>query len=291
NNTENSASLNITEQITISAWIKVGTNNAFERIVAKSHTSNAQPFSMYALTRVGGTYHPTELDGQIRMELGQGGTQHIVHTTSIPQEGEWVHIVGTYNGTNMSLYYNGVLETAGQGIWDSDSSSYVTMDGPIDSNNMPFAVGSDGLSGNYFNGSIDDVIIYNRALTQNEISAMYSAGVIQYDNNITYPVEVLPYGEYNVTSYAQDWAGNVNETESRIINLAFPVTLNSPDNNTIVSSPVTFNCLANISTVNVSLWDNLSGSWIIRETKNPINIYSDANNNFSISSQTTSGTV
>ena len=288
--TTNSESLNITEQITISTWVKFKTNTEFERIVAKSHTSGSQPFSMYALTRVGGTFHPTELEGQVRMELAQGGTQHIVHSTSIPQEGEWVHIVGTYNGTNMSLYYNGVLETSGQGIWDSDSESFVTMSGPIDSNNMPLAIGSDGLSGNYFNGTIDDVIIYNRALTQNEISAMYSAGVTQYDNNITYPIEVLPYGEYNVTSYVQDWGGNINETESRLINLAFPVILNAPANDTVVSSPVTFNCSVDVNNTfvsNISLWDNFTGTWEIRNTTSQIFNYYYNGTSFDVSGQGT----
>ena len=288
--TTDSDSLDITEQITISTWVKFETNNAFERIVAKSHTSAVQPYSMYALTRVGGTYHPTELDGQIRFELGQGGTQHIVHTTSIPTEGEWIHIVGTYNGTNMSLYYNGVLETSGQGIWDSDSSAYVSMSGAIDSNDMPLSIGSDGLGNNYFNGSIDDVIIYNRALTQNEISAMYSAGATQYDNNITYPVGALPYGEYNVTSYAQDWAGNINETESRLINLAFPVTLNSPANNTLTSSPVTFNCSAGIGVRNISLWNNFSGTWGLNDTINISSTYNYTGKSFDISGQMSAGT-
>jgi pimeloyl-ACP methyl ester carboxylesterase len=82
---------------------------------------------------------------------------------------QWVHCVGTYDGTVQRLYINGVLvantNVVGTVNWDD---SFI-------------AEGIGGICPGYgqpgFNGSIDDVRIYNRALSASEIQQLYSSSL------------------------------------------------------------------------------------------------------------------
>jgi hypothetical protein len=77
---------------------------------------------------------------------------------------QWIHLVGTFNGAVTKLYINGTLKGQSNcsfnSIRVSDYSTYV---------------GRHTEGGNYFNGLIDEVRVYNRALSDNEIKALYDA--------------------------------------------------------------------------------------------------------------------
>lgn len=77
--------------------------------------------------------------------------------------GEWVHLVGVVNKTHTQLWKNGVLKDADR------LSEYDIVPG---NGNAPLRLGtSDGDS--YFRGAMDEVRIYNRALSPNDIRALY----------------------------------------------------------------------------------------------------------------------
>ena len=79
-----------------------------------------------------------------------------IDTTADPNdyEDEWVHIVGTFNATNISIYFNGIKqgETSSHGGHESTATPAFAMAGA-----------------SYFNGTIDEVKIWNRSLTATEI--------------------------------------------------------------------------------------------------------------------------
>ncbi len=74
---------------------------------------------------------------------------------------EWIHVVGTYNGTRTSIYLNGIL---------NDSNAYT---GTIDTA-QSFSIGSNSAFNEPFQGSIDEVLVYNRSLDQTEITALFN---------------------------------------------------------------------------------------------------------------------
>lgn len=78
----------------------------------------------------------------------------------------WTHIASTFNGTEEKIYVNGILT-------DTDTFAPTTIN--INSNNK-FLLGSAGWgeSNTYFKGSIDEVTVYNRALSKDEINAIYN---------------------------------------------------------------------------------------------------------------------
>ena len=71
----------------------------------------------------------------------------------------WYHMVGTYDGTNIRIYLNGNLE-------DTDLAPAPNSIAGI------LAIGGTGAT-NFFNGSIDSVRIYNRALSAEEVRLSY----------------------------------------------------------------------------------------------------------------------
>jgi hypothetical protein len=93
-----------------------------------------------------------------RFVAGQGFTLH----GPIPAPGTWVYVVGTYDTGTLKLYVNGVL--AGT-LADARSANALAD---------PLYLGS-GEVVKFFDGSIDEVAIYDRALTQAQITAHYDA--------------------------------------------------------------------------------------------------------------------
>lgn len=78
----------------------------------------------------------------------------------LPADNLWYFVVGTFNGEELKLYVNGVLETTTPRI------------GTIDSNNEPVRIGG-GVANRYVVGFIDEARIYDRALSLEEIKKHY----------------------------------------------------------------------------------------------------------------------
>ncbi|NOG46832.1 MAG: hypothetical protein HND50_16440 [Calditrichaeota bacterium] len=77
----------------------------------------------------------------------------------------WLHALATYDGVNMKIYINGVLEN----IKSTDTEININ-------NNKPIIIGNSSGGIRPFDGAIDDIRIYNRALTEDEIQTLYHEG-------------------------------------------------------------------------------------------------------------------
>ncbi|MCD6216047.1 MAG: hypothetical protein J7J92_03165, partial [Candidatus Aenigmarchaeota archaeon] len=141
----------------------------------------------------------------------------------------------------------------------------------------------------FFNGTIDEVRIWNRALSPEEINASYNAGLHRLEHNFT----DLAEGNHNFTAYAVDAAGNKNNTETRTITVDTtgpnaPTGL-SPANDTYTNNAsITFSWTApsdvgcsSVSEYNWSLYSDASCS-VLNET----NLTSNTNITKSLSSGT-----
>jgi len=119
-------------------------------------------------------------------------------------DSKWHNYVMVYNGTEVRVYRDGV----------DDTQTQYTTTGAITSSNDNFRIGRAGSID--FNGTIDDVMIFNRSLSANEIRGLYANQTSRYlDVNFT----SLSHGLHNFKAYSQDIGGNVNSTELRTIDL------------------------------------------------------------------------
>ncbi len=82
--------------------------------------------------------------------------------------GRFTHVAGTWDGTTLRVYVNGTL-----------SGEHTPEAGPSPSN-CPFFIGgfydACGYAGQFFDGLIDELTVYDRALDQDEVRALYDAG-------------------------------------------------------------------------------------------------------------------
>lgn len=93
-----------------------------------------------------------------------GGEENLITTDNSIPLNEWVHITGTWTGTKRSLFINSKLNIEG-------NFSGVVSFKP----NFQIGWRSSGLSTHYFKGKISNLILYNRALSPEEILQNYNA--------------------------------------------------------------------------------------------------------------------
>ncbi|HVW66555.1 MAG TPA: LamG-like jellyroll fold domain-containing protein [Candidatus Peribacteraceae bacterium] len=98
------------------------------------------------------------ISGAVLLDLDDKSYGHSTARISI-NDGQWHHVTGVKSGTTYSLYVDGTLR-------DSFTDSHF-MDG---SAGLPYNIGdAPNWAGSYFSGSLDDVRVYNRALSAGEI--------------------------------------------------------------------------------------------------------------------------
>jgi prepilin-type N-terminal cleavage/methylation domain-containing protein len=154
-------SLNIISAITMEAWIKPNSFGNGWRIIDKPYTSLAEPYSQYDL-RLG---EVTDGTNKASIDLSIGGTRKKLNTVSIMTAGNWYHLVGVYDGSSMKIYFNGALDNS------------ISQTGSLTSYSTRTTIGGWKNTTAFFNGSIDEVRIYNAALTASAIRGQYLAGL------------------------------------------------------------------------------------------------------------------
>ena len=97
------------------------------------------------------------------------GSNHPVTGTTVINDDTWYHAAATYDGSEWKLYLNGILEanlTVGK----------VPRYDSIQDNAVGTALTSGGIPQGYFNGTVDEVAIWEEALDTTEITAIYNSG-------------------------------------------------------------------------------------------------------------------
>ncbi|MCB9358759.1 hypothetical protein H6503_02415 [Candidatus Woesearchaeota archaeon] len=146
-------------------------------------------------------------DYHTRFSFANGTVFSNLQTTSTTMTLDWTHIVGKYNGSAYFLYVNGILENSTESEIVPNSSGILSLGRAF--------VNSDAYE---ITGYIDDIVVFNRSLSDEEILSLYNSTSSNYQNNFTN----LSYGEHSFTAYAVDENGNVNETEERVVTLQAP---------------------------------------------------------------------
>ena len=166
-----SPSLSITGQLTIDAWIKPNNLSTIQSIVSKYYTCQQIEQRSYALeVRTGGAI-------QFCVYNGQTDQYHCVQTTSGITSGVFTHVAGTFDPAtqDMKIYFNGV--DTGAPVLPGSVDVNVIFDSttPVDIGRT-FCVGTSNGPSDYFGGLIDEVEIFNRALSASEVQGIANAG-------------------------------------------------------------------------------------------------------------------
>ncbi len=137
--------------LTLSAWVNFGSFNNNGSILAKgSETSEG----LYSLK------YQTASQNLVFQIYFPAYSLIALNIYSSWQVNNWYNFICIYDGTYMTVYLNGQF------------NNQLNMTGLLGSNNEDLLIGKSS-EGYMFNGDIDDIRIYNRALNSNEIQQVY----------------------------------------------------------------------------------------------------------------------
>jgi hypothetical protein len=147
------ADLDLTTGVTLEAWVYPTTagGGAWRTVITKD-TAASGTYLLYANTD---TNNAGMFVGSTFQQQTTGGPTLAANS--------WTHLTGTYDGSTIRLYVNGVQV----------ASRAQTQ--PMTTNNALLSIGGSSVWGEWFAGRLDELRIYNRALTAAEIVADMAA--------------------------------------------------------------------------------------------------------------------
>jgi hypothetical protein len=204
-NVPNSASLQFNGGITISAWINPNTIPASgASYILSKGADGGTPYSW-----------TTFLD-----PTGKVGTSIFSNTTAnsgglsvalIPTN-QWTYVTFSFDGSQYKCYINGVLNYSGVSNYTTFSNIYDLKFGRRHISGLPY----------FFNGKLDDIGIWNRALTTQEVTQLYNQNQC-FTNTIVTDTLVINVGQLSFTnpiSYANNITIYPNPASTQV-NIAF----------------------------------------------------------------------
>ena len=140
------SALDLTAEMTLEAWVNPSALTGWRTILIKETASDLA----YALYASDGS-RPALVSNVSQKEYGFGSTALPLNT--------WSHVAGTYDGITLRLFVNGA------------QAGSVSASGPVETSTAPLRLGGNNVWGEYFAGLMDEVRVYNRALSIDDIWA------------------------------------------------------------------------------------------------------------------------
>jgi hypothetical protein len=159
-----SATLDMSDAITLAAWVKPGKFGT-QNIISKGVVGGTDGYELNLSST--DTGHPFVRLNQLSL------TPRLDALASYPTDGNtWMHVAATFDGVYIRIFVNGL----------QDNLSPVTAGLTVRTNTLPLAIGAQvdgtGAADRYYQGAIDDARVYGRALSAAEIRVL--AGLTTY---------------------------------------------------------------------------------------------------------------
>lgn len=148
--------------LTLEAWVKTTSGTNGLPIIWNDNESSARNWRLSLKT--GGL--PEILFWNASGSLGIATSSVAVH------DGNWHHVVGVYNGTNVLIYVDGTQRGSATNSGNAAANAAATL-----------LIGRH-TNGSSFNGTIDEAAIYSTALSPSQISAHYAFGAPAGDGRL-----------------------------------------------------------------------------------------------------------
>ncbi|MDA0180877.1 Ig-like domain-containing protein [Solirubrobacter phytolaccae] len=145
------ASLDLTSAMTLEAWVRPTRVDDWRTVLLKERT-NGLAYALYA----GASSNRPSTEGAGVESRGP---------SALPLD-TWSHLAASYDGAKLRLFVNGTQVAS-----KNSTSGLTTSSGAL-------RIGGNAVWGEYFKGRIDEVRVYNRALTATEIAADLAAPIV-----------------------------------------------------------------------------------------------------------------
>jgi len=176
--------------ISVAFWMKTSSSDEMEVVRKWESLSDQRSWAIWI-----------DSSNKVRFRVSTDGDNNAINaksTTSI-NDNAWHHIVCTFDGSNVKIYFDGVLE-------GTDSIS-----GDLFSSTSDIKFGDSFLVANNFTGDLDDVRIYSKGLSDDEILAIYNSGNGTEDvSPIVTADQLSEFPERELSSSPIDWDLDLN---------------------------------------------------------------------------------
>ena len=176
--------------ITVSAWVKSQPSVSTDKNIISKYGCNPGGWSL-------------ETAQNTLVANFTGCTQNVTNQTNL-NSGQWTHVIGVKEATNWKIFVNGVLNNTSSGTFNYDLNSGF---------NLIIGVQNDNFNPTtYWDGLIDDIGIWNRALTQQEINNLYNSSAYVPCASPAFPANLANglVGYWPFCGDANDESGNSN---------------------------------------------------------------------------------
>tara|TARA_B100001971_G_C18239570_1_gene569803 strand:+ start:13 stop:2103 length:2091 start_codon:yes stop_codon:yes gene_type:complete len=210
------------EAITVAAWVNIsslveGNAGSPAKLSAIVNTEDWYTIHKGFSLRVYYDYAFVITNGTSYYSVGTGNDPQ---GRGVPNYGQWQYVVGRFTGNRIEVFVDGEYIQGGP----VPEAFQVPI--PID-NTKEIWIGKENVNVNRMNGSIDEVRIWDRALTPEEIYQQYVSNLRKYDvdkwmlyvNQSKDATSGLDVGTYTYQAFAKDEAGNFNMTEERSVTI------------------------------------------------------------------------
>ncbi len=264
-----------TNSFTLSAWVKPSVTSNWEAIIGKSTLSN----------NYRGIRFVTQTGGELRIDMVSNWDINVLRETTTNaniDDGNWHHVATTYNGSSSSSglkFYVDGGEKSTTIDYDTLSATVLTdVTLKIGASNA----GTGDSIANAFNGSIDEVAIWNRTLSSAEIQQLYLHGAPTYftDSPAALNSNLAPNNRYGqmlanlstdntsntpwLANWTENWSAGGSDAGKQLNVTAFSVA------DTLAAGAInfTFKAWSNTTLNKATLFTNETGTWQSRSTAN-----------------------
>jgi len=140
--------LDLTTGMTLEAWVYPTANTAWRTVMMKEQPGNL----VYALYANNTTTNRPQIWTFTTRDTSAQGTARIANNA-------WTHLAATYDGLMLRMFVNGV------------QAGSQSLTGPMFQSTGPLRFGGNSIWSEWFKGRLDDIRVYNRALSAGEIGA------------------------------------------------------------------------------------------------------------------------
>jgi len=210
-------------EITVEGWVYIKSHQYWQRLL---DFGNGETDNNFLIASSQST------SGKPAIHIYIGTTAYEANSETVLNLNQWYYLVGVVDGQKVKLYINGVLDT--EVACPSGLNTLTRVNSWIGRSN--WAVDA------YFNGIIDEVRIWNRALSAEEIKQLAAGNGIQITPNpaplgtsVTINASIVNIGNATATSATVEFY-NGNPSNGGTLITTKPISNIAPGNTTTVST-------------------------------------------------------
>ncbi|WP_396142981.1 LamG-like jellyroll fold domain-containing protein [Flavobacterium sp.] len=189
---------------TVSVWIKMAVLNSFGFNFIYNYGNSTN-------------YYGTYFNNSNLYHFQNGSSHFVANTTAL---NTWIHYVFIYDGTVSKIYKNGAL-------LGTNTIAFNTLN-----NGNLFSLGLTESGGvNYFNGTVDDLKIYNYAISDADVTSLFSNNILASENFTSQNLKATIYPNPTSDNFSIEMENEVKSVEIYSIQGQKVLTSNTKDMN------------------------------------------------------------